>query len=591
MQRLCRLAYMQLWLLLLCSGSVSAQTPTPTGPVDAPTIPWWQITQSDVPYFLLFLVGLLTFILTRLFSPALDALGNALKYWVQGWGKRGDFRQRYLSHVIHKSHYLSMLTPNVVAARREYHQTVTALEDLFTPLEIGPAQDGGMGEGGEELVFQRATRTGRHSRTPRHRGAPRNRIQALWWRLTDRLRSLWHRIRPPWEPSAAAIGELIHATPRLVVRGHPGSGKTTVLRYLALICARSLRGNAGEGDNPKAALRRFGWKRAPFPVFVPLNLLADVGQWPEERRLVDKIIATLPAELRSSYPPGFLEKELRRGNCLILFDGFDELGSPSARGKMAHLIGDMANTYNHPQNRFLVSTRIVGYEGQLNGHGFQVHNVQELDDDAVQELVNRRYRAAALSAGYGRSEEEKKILLEDHNQKASDLLNKLRRNAGLRALTENPLLLSLITLVHMAQIGLPEQRHLLYRDCVEILTERWQERKREEAGIASARRPDELSLEQKIALLQEIALTMQQHRDGSASQVVIPRDEVRAHIAARLPDFVAAYLPEEGQARGQECQRRADALLENIREESGILIEKGLDDAGEPVIGFSHLTF
>ncbi len=32
-------------------------------------------------------------------------------------------------------------------------------------------------------------------------------------------------------------------------------------------------------------------------------------------------------------------------------------------------------------------------------------------------------------------------------------------------------------------------------------------------------------------------------------------------------------------------------LLDIIREESGILVEKGLDAAGEPVVGFSHLTF
>lgn len=583
MRRPYTLGYVLLWLLVLY-GSAAAQTPTPTTQNPPPPL-WWQIPQEQTPFVLVLLVALIAFILGKLFSPVLDAIGNRLAYWVQGWGKRGDFRQRYLSHVIGQCRYLSMLPANVVTARWEYRQTVAALEELFTPLEIGPARDSRLGEGEEEAIFRQPSSSGHQ------RGAPRNRIQALWWRLTDWLHGLWHRIRPPWEPSAKAIGALIQATPRLVVRGDPGSGKTTVLRYLALSCARSLRANAAEGDNSKAALRRFGWKRAPFPIFVPLNLLADVGRWPEERRLVEEIVATLPVELRRHYPSGFLEGQLRRGNCLILFDGFDELGSPGARGKMSRLIGDMADAYNHPQNRFLVSTRIVGYEGQLNGHGFQVHNVKELDGDAVRELVNRRYRAVALSEGYGRSEEEKKALQAQYAEKADGLLADLRRNEGLRALTVNPLLLSLITLVHMVQVVLPEQRHLLYRDCVEILTERWQMRKRAEAGMETARQPDELSLDQKITLLQEIALMMQQRRDGSESQAVIPRDEVRAHIAARLPDFVAAYLPEEAQARGQECTRRANALLENIREESGILIEKGLDAAGEPVIGFSHLTF
>jgi hypothetical protein len=44
-------------------------------------------------------------------------------------------------------------------------------------------------------------------------------------------------------------------------------------------------------------------------------------------------------------------------------------------------------------------------------------------------------------------------------------------------------------------------------------------------------------------------------------------------------------------ARQAECRKRATAWLDGIKVESGILVELGLDDAGEPVISFSHLTF
>ena len=585
MQRVRDILFLLLCLSILWSGAALAQTPTPTGPTAAPDLLWWQITQGNVSYSVIFLVGLLTFLLTRLFGPALDAIGNAFVLWARGWGKRGNFRQRYLSYVISQSRYLSLLPANVVTARWKYRRTEAALEELFTPVEIGPVRERGLGEREEQAIFREASPKGRQ------RGAPRNRIEALWWRVTDWLRGQWQRIRPPLQPSAAAIGELIQNTPRLVVRGDPGSGKTTVLRYLALTCARSLRQDSKEGDHRKMALRRFGWKRTPFPILVPLNLLSDVAQWPENRPLLDEIVATLSPDLHQHYPAGFLENQLRRGNCLVLFDGFDELGSPTARGKMARLIGAMADAYKHPKNRFLVSTRIVGYEGQLNGHGFQVHNVKELDNEAVRELVTKRYRTVALSEGLGRGEKEQKELQSQYAARSEGLLTDLRRNEGLRALTVNPLLLSLITLVHMVQVVLPDQRHLLYRDCVEILTERWQLRKRAEAGMETAREADELSLDQKITLLQEIALTMQERRDENGSQAVIARDDVRGLIAARLPDFIAAFLPDKPAARSQECQRRADALLNNIREESGILIEKGLDTAGEPVIGFSHLTF
>ena len=269
------------------------------------------------------------------------------------------------------------------------------------------------------------------------------------------------------------------------------------------------------------------------------------------------------------------------------------MGSRNARGKMAQLIADMAEMYRERGNHFVVTTRIVGYEGQLERYGFAVRTVQDLDSDAINELVTRRYRAIAVGEGVGRSAQEQKDLQSQYQERANRLLQDLARNQGLRALTTNPLLLSLIVLVHLVQIKLPEQRHLLYRDCVEILTERWRERTRAEVGVARTAQRDDLTLPQKIIILQEIALTMQKYRQGDNGAGLLDRERVVAIIAARLPGFIAAYLPREDEhdAHCQECERRANALLDNIREESGILVEKGRNLAGDPVVGFSHLTF
>ncbi len=540
------------------------QTPTPT--VQASV---WQITQDKVPYVVLLGVAALAFLLGTVFRPVLEEVGNGLRRWVKGLGKTGDFRQRYLTSIIGQYRHSAMLPANVVAARWEYRRKAMELEELYTPLSLG-------GERGEELEGRLPTAF------QRSRGKPSNRLQALWWRM-----------RPPVEPTAGDVGETILNQPRLVIRGDPGSGKTTLLRYLALSCARSLRNDRKDGDARNMVGRRLGWHKRLFPIVVPLNLLANVSSWSKDRRLIDEIANTLPSELRSRYPAGFLEKQLGRGNCLVLLDGFDELGSRSARGKMAQLIAEMAEIYHERGNYFVVSTRIVGYEGQLEQYGFAVRTVQKLDDEAIRELVTRRYRAIAIQEGIGRSVQEQQDLRTQYEQRASRLLLDLERNQGLRTLTTNPLLLSLIVLVHLVQIKLPEQRHLLYRDCVEILTERWRERTREEVGLARPQQPDDLTLDQKITLLQEIALTMQKQRQTGDGSGLLDREQVVAIIAARLPRFIAAYLPREEahDSRCQECERRANALLDSIREESGILVEKGLNLAGEPVVGFSHLTF
>ncbi|MEZ4864589.1 MAG: NACHT domain-containing protein [Caldilineaceae bacterium] len=528
----CTLCY-SLYALPLHAQSV---TPTPTvTPIPTPP-PWYMVTEGNVPYVILLAIGLIIFIAGTLARPLLEDLANALQRWVRGWGKAGNFYKRYLDWVVAKNRFDRILLPERAVMGMQHRRQAVALEELYTPLALG----------GE-----------RHEPTRDffNAGPVRQRLHAVRTWLTK----LWQRIRPLLKPSAGEIGDLIQAQPHLVIRGDPGSGKTTLLRYLAVSCARTLRRDRADGDDRRLVLRRFGWKKSPFPLIIPLNLLADVGDWGPERRLLDEMIETLDPELRHQYPAGFFERQLEKGHCLVLFDGFDELGSRSARGKMAQLIADLTTGYDHPTNRFVVSTRIVGYEAQLDAYGFTVRTVQELEDQATKLLVERRYRAIALTEGLGRSEQAQADLTRYYAERTRDLLANLARNVGLRELTSNPLLLSLIVLVHSANIKLPDERHLLYRDCVTILTEDWQEFRRTSVGLAPTAAVDGLTLDHKIVLLRTIALTMQQQRqeeqsraskiDPETSQALIRRDVVEALIAKRLPNFIADELPPEKDKR------------------------------------------
>ena len=150
------------------------------------------------------------------------------------------------------------------------------------------------------------------------------------------------------------------------------------------------------------------------------------------------------------------------------------MGSRNARGKMAQLIADMAEMYRERGNHFVVTTRIVGYEGQLERYGFAVRTVQDLDSDAINELVTRRYRAIAVGEGVGRSAQEQKDLQSQYQERANRLLQDLARNQGLRALTTNPLLLSLIVLVHLVH----EARRRRCRPPRRTACRRWPSRRR-----------------------------------------------------------------------------------------------------------------
>src|SRR5262249_20083125 len=141
----------------------------------------------------------------------------------------------------------------------------------------------------------------------------------------------------------------------------------------------------------KRVQKEFGYANFPLPIFVYLNRLRDVTAWSGGRSLLDALRDEWQSvdNLRD-FPENFFDDKLRRGECIFLFDAFDELGTQEARATIARHIGSLAASAP-PGNRFIVTSRIVGYNGQLNQHGFQVRTVQPLSWELIQQLVRKWY--------------------------------------------------------------------------------------------------------------------------------------------------------------------------------------------------------
>jgi hypothetical protein len=112
-----------------------------------------------------------------------------------------------------------------------------------------------------------------------------------------------------------------------------------------------------------------------------------------------------------------------------------------------------------------------------------VRTVQPLSDPDVESLVRQRYRAIAVNESRDHSPSETELARKRNARKADQLQAELRAKPRLHDLAINPMLLSLIVLDHSIKLRLPEDRHLLYRDCVEILAARWREFKRDELNL------------------------------------------------------------------------------------------------------------
>jgi predicted NACHT family NTPase len=128
------------------------------------------------------------------------------------------------------------------------------------------------------------------------------------------------------EPERLSVGEVLQRCPeRLVILGGPGTGKTTLLSYLALKFAR---GQAKE---------KLDLDEKRLPILIPLRELPRTGL-----PLTADNLPTLCAapELAKECPEDFFKKRLEDSDCIVLLDGMDEVTTESERRQVAEQIDD-----------------------------------------------------------------------------------------------------------------------------------------------------------------------------------------------------------------------------------------------------------
>ena len=343
------------------------------------------------------------------------------------------------------------------------------------------------------------------------------------------------------EPPPLDIGQAMARHERLAILGGPGTGKTTLLAYLTLTYAR---GQAGE---------RLGLREKHLPIFVPLRQLKQLLEG-------DDGGTTLPAYLTERYArlgmrprEGFFERALRDGRCLVLLDGLDEVADEAERRRMSEWVDCRVALY--PQNRYVVTSRPPGYDSAPLKNGFTVLRIRDFSAQEIRQFATNWCLAVELSV----QGEDNPTARRRAQEAAQDLVAAIEANADIRKLAVNPLLLSIIALVHRYRAKLPKRRVDLYAECVDVLLGHWDAAK----GLVGR-----LSPGQKRAVLQPLALGM--HREDR-------RDISRRELEARIGELLLAVGGQASDAPG---------FLDEVRERSGLLVEVGLD-----TYAFSHLTF
>jgi formylglycine-generating enzyme required for sulfatase activity len=344
-------------------------------------------------------------------------------------------------------------------------------------------------------------------------------------------------LRATEEAGTVPLTDLIARHPRLILVGEAGSGKTTFLKYVALSAGNACAGlGPGEGQ----------WlgDAPPLPIFLPLHgfgiYLSDQKKADRESPSPDLLSDYVAHHLRHlELPKGWIADRLKKGQILLLLDGLDEV----ARFEDRHFIAELVTHFaaHHDQCQVVVTTRPQGYEGAAQvGGDFERRDLNPLEwPEDIQtflyrwnEAINRRAAGGTLST---------QVLRQAH-ENADSLMARLEVAANVRELANNPLLLTVMAIVHYNVGTLPERRADLYNAATELLLG-WDKRMGREL-LAPPPWLDALTAAQRRLRLEELAFNFQEQR-----VIEQPRTEVLAFVADHF--LAGSGLEAEQKARMQ----------------------------------------
>lgn len=346
------------------------------------------------------------------------------------------------------------------------------------------------------------------------------------------------------------IEEALKKHNSIIVLGHPGAGKTTLMRYLTVVFAQ---GRAEE----KLRLKEH---RVPF--LVPLAAYSAALRQEPDLGLLEFIPRYWRTETMTYDISCLLRDYLGRGDALILLDGLDEVFESAERKRVVAKVKVFFESWKRG-NRFVITSRIVGYrDAPLEMDGLEHFTLQDFTDDEIRWFV-RNWWSSYIHLLRG----DTAAAREEANREAERLTAAIFRDPGVQSLATNPLLLAILALIHYSGKELPQKRVELYALYIKTLITSWSRRRtlaREALG----------SMEdvEAIKILAPLALWM--HREYPAGTA--PRAKIEEQVQSY---YETKYLP-------AEAREAALGFVESLRKYTSLLVERG-----ENAYGFLHLTF
>ena len=191
---------------------------------------------------------------------------------------------------------------------------------------------------------------------------------------------------------------------KVVLLGAPGSGKTTLMSYFAVMLAQKHPAELGLATDTD-------W----LPILIRMRDLArqpDISILDYGRQFAEKTMSV------KKLPEGFFEYWLEDGRALILLDGLDEVAEEAKRYQVVRRIENFLGQFD--QNRAIVTSRPAGYKRDFfRTEEFPHYWLQSFDDDKIGKFINCWYdsRVPDKAEAQRRKESLRKALNENERIK------------------------------------------------------------------------------------------------------------------------------------------------------------------------------
>lgn len=376
----------------------------------------------------------------------------------------------------------------------------------------------------------------------------------------------------PQEQRLTAL-ESINLHQHLVLLGAPGSGKSSLLKFVTLCMAGeflhhpeanlALLGVVLPVAGPDAAKPVQAWQHGPLlPIYITLRDLVAEGVFTEHTQgsaehLVDYLNRELARADLAEYGP-YLQRELWESGGILLLDGLDEVpDQDDLRLQLRQAIEEFCASF--PKCRVVISSRPYAYqEERWRLPRFAETLLAPFDLWQIERFIDY-YFLHLLSA-------QTPLAVQEAQTQANGLKTAVKNNPYLRELATTPLLLTLMVSLFVWRGGvLLEKSEELYAQGVDLLLNEWERPKREptEEGTAP---PQALSVHEWLqAPQQKIRQALEELAYRAHAQ------QATLDAAARIAesDVVDALL----QAAGRDA--RPGRLADYIQNRAGLLIDQG----------------